>query len=51
VDLVGSVLRKFRAQEDGGIGSNIDSDSDQHYWGKNRCIAIGSWSIGFLRNT
>jgi hypothetical protein len=34
-DSVGSVLRKCRAQAEDGIGLNIDSDSDQHYWGKN----------------
>jgi hypothetical protein len=42
-DSVGSVLRKFSAQAKGGIGSNIDSDSDRHCWGKTRCVAIGSW--------
>jgi hypothetical protein len=40
-DSVGSVLKKFRAQTEGRIGSNINSDSDRHYWGKNRCVAIG----------
>jgi hypothetical protein len=42
-DSVGSVLRMFRAQVEGEIGSNIDSDSDRHCWGKNRCAAICSW--------
>jgi hypothetical protein len=29
------------------IGSNIDPDVDLRCWGKSRCVAIGSWWIGF----
>jgi hypothetical protein len=41
-DSVGSVLRKVHGRK-AELGPNIESDLDRRYWGKNRCIAIGSW--------